>query len=141
MSCLIFFIAKRMSASLMLTYVPGKRAEVHSEHKLSTSSPSSRNEVFPQGPEPARLPVHFQLCGGREGQGQSFPNMPSLQPKGRVRPQHSWGMEGQSGINGQSGIRALHLGGWQCLLGREAHASCRLSVWKSLGTCGSITQH
>lgn len=27
------------------------------------------------------------------------------------------------------GVRALHLGGWQCLLGREAHASCRLPLF------------
>lgn len=69
----MFFIAKQMSVSLMLTYVPGKRGEVHSEHKLSTFSLSSRNEVFPRWPEPARLPVHFQLCGGQGGARAKLP--------------------------------------------------------------------
>ena len=89
MSCLIFFIAECMPMSLTLTCVPEKRGEVHSEHKLSTLSLSSRNEIFPKWPEPAQLPFHFQLCGSRGGQGPSFPNAPSCGPVGGVRPQHS----------------------------------------------------
>lgn len=67
MSCLIFFIAKRMPMSVMLTYVPEKRGEVHSERKLSTLSLSRRNEIFPRWPGPARLLFHFQLCGNQGG--------------------------------------------------------------------------
>lgn len=57
-----------MPMSTMLTYVPEKRREVHSEHKLSTLSLSSRNEIFPRWPEAARLLFHFQLYGIRGGE-------------------------------------------------------------------------
>lgn len=53
--------------------------------------------------------------------------MTSLRPMSRIRPRHPGGWRASQVLTVNPGVRALHLGGWQCLLGREAHASCRLS--------------
>lgn len=91
-----------MSVSLLLTYIPEKRGEVHSEHKLSTLSLSSRNKIFPRWPEPAWLPFRSQLCGNRGAARAEPPKHTLPQAVGRIRPQHAWGMGGQPGVRGQS---------------------------------------
>lgn len=92
-----------MSVSLMLTYVPEKRGEVHSEHKPSTFSLSSKNEVFSGGLSLLGFWFIFSCVGAEEGQGQSLPNTPSLRPMGRTEPQHSCGIKGQPGVSSESG--------------------------------------
>lgn len=44
----------------------------------------------------------FSSVGSEEGSGQTWSNSPFPRPLGRIRPQHSWGQEGQPGVRGHS---------------------------------------
>lgn len=130
-----------MSMSLLLMYIPEKRGEVHSEHKLSILSLSSRNRVFPRRPEPAWLPFHFQLCGNRRGEGRASQTYPpsglwaGLDPSTPGAWRASQALEVNPNVIHHRGGRPLAPRGLVVVLWKGS--SCQLQavcVWKSPGT-------
>lgn len=91
-----------MPVPMILTYVPEKRGEVHTEHKLSTLFCPAGTEYSPGGLSLLDFCFIFGSVGTEEGSGHSLPNMPFLRPVGTIRPQHSWEMEGWPGVSSHS---------------------------------------
>lgn len=93
--------------STVLTCVPEKRREVHSEHKLSTLSLSSRNEIFPRWPEPARLVSFSALWDQRRGVGKPGQMCPSPGPQAGLDPSTPGGGRAGQVLEVIPGVRDL----------------------------------
>lgn len=100
-----------MSVSLMLTYVPEKRGEVHSEHKPSTFSLSSKNEVFPSGLSLLGFRFIFSCVGQRRSEGKASQTCPPSGPWAGLDPSTPEGWRASQVLAVNPGVRTLHLGG------------------------------
>lgn len=103
-SCLIFFMAKQMPVSVVLTQVPEKRGEVHVEHKLPFLSQPCKNRIFPRWLVPTQIPSVSSCMRVEEGVEKVPQTVPQI-PMGRRNG--TWGRKTWAGSPGSRELASL----------------------------------
>jgi hypothetical protein len=94
-SCLIFFTAKQMPVSVVLTQVLGKGEKFTLNINFPSVSQPCKNRIFPRWLVPAQIPSLVSCVRVEEGCGESSSNSPKVPV---ARGNDAWGRKDDPGV-------------------------------------------